>query len=225
MSWALRFYRSAVGKKYLMAITGIMLFGFVLIHMLGNLKLYMGAEALDHYGEWLRELGQPALPHEAALWIARIGLLLATVVHITCATQLTLMNRRARPVGYSHPRYVQASYASRTMRWGGVIVLLFIIYHLLHITLGYVHPDFQPGHPYHNLVIGFQNIFVSLFYILANIALGFHLSHGLWSLFQSMGWNHPKFNSLRRHFAHTFAIVVTLGNLSFPIAVLTGLVR
>lgn len=225
MSWLLRFYRSAVGKKYLMAITGIILFGFVLIHMIGNLKLYAGAEALDQYGVWLREMGQPALPSGVALWIARIVLLAATIIHVVAATQLTLMNRRARPERYRRGHYVQATYASRTMRWGGVIILLFVIYHLMHLTWGNVHPDFQYGHPYHNLVVGFQNIWVSLFYIIANIALGFHLSHGLWSMFQSMGWNHPKFNSMRRYFARTFAVVVTLGNISFPIAVLTGLVR
>lgn len=225
MSWLLSFYRSAIGKKMMMAVSGIILFGFVLAHMAGNLKLYMGAEAMNHYGEWLREIGQPALPHGVALWIARIVLLAAVVVHIDAAVRLTIMNRKARPIGYKRQDYVQASYASRTMRWGGLIILLFVIYHLAHFTWGSAHPDFRHGEPYHNAVVGFSSPLISAIYIIANLALGLHLYHGLWSMFQSMGWNHPKFNPWRRKFAIAFALIVTLGNVSFPIAVLAGVVR
>jgi succinate dehydrogenase / fumarate reductase cytochrome b subunit len=224
MSWFGNFYRSALGKKAVMAVTGIILFGFVLGHMLGNLKLYLGAEAINHYGEWLREIGEPALPHGVALWIARLVLLGAVILHIHAATALTLMNKRARPIGYKKLDSVADRYAAHTMRWGGVIILLFVIYHLLHLTFGSVHPDFIPGDVYHNLVAGFRVWWVSAFYIVANLMLGLHLYHGLWSMFQSMGWNHPRFNSWRRIFATAFAVIITLGNISFPIAVLSGAV-
>jgi len=225
MSWILSLYRSAIGKKAVMAVTGIVLFGFVLGHMLGNLKLYLGAESLNHYGEFLRVVGEPLLPRGLALWIARIGLIVAVILHIQASVQLTLMNRRARPLKYTDRDYVVSTYASRTMRWGGVIILLFVIYHLMHFTWGNAHHDFIPGDIYHNVVSGFRLWWVSVIYIAAQLALGLHLYHGLWSMFQSLGWNHPKFNSWRRHFASAFALIITLGNISFPIAVLTGLVK
>ena len=218
------FYRSDLAKKAVMAVTGIMLFGYVLGHMLGNLKLYLGAEALNHYAEWLREIGEPLLPHGALLWITRVGLLAAVVLHILSATQLTLKNRRARPQRYSHRDVVQATYASRTMLWSGVIIALFVIYHLAHFTWGpkWAHPDFVPGDVYHNVVAGFSIWWVSAFYIVAQLALALHLYHGLWSLFQSLGWNHPNFNAWRLTFAKVFAAVIFVGNISFPISVLAG---
>jgi succinate dehydrogenase / fumarate reductase cytochrome b subunit len=134
------------------------------------------------------------------------------------------MSQAARPHGYvSRPKPI--SYASRTMRWGGVILLLFVIYHLLHFTTGTVHPDFQEGNVYHNVVTGFQVWYVALFYIAAQLALGFHLYHGLWSMFQSLGLNHPRFNHWRKWFAHGFAWIITVGNISFPLAVWSGLVK
>lgn len=225
MSWFVRFWRAAIVKKAVMAVTGIILFGFVLTHMVGNLKLYAGEEAMDKYGEWLRVVGSPGLPEGGALWLARVVLLAAVVLHIWAAWSLNRMNRRARPDAYKKQDYTAASYASRTMRWGGILILLFIIYHILHFTTGQAHPDFLPGRPYHNLIAGFSKPLVSIFYIAANLALGFHLYHGLWSMFQSLGWNNPKFNAWRRHFATAFAVIITLGNISFPIAVMTGLVR
>lgn len=230
MSWFSDLYRSAVGKKAVMAVTGIILFGFVLIHMIGNLKLYEpgeinGQRYLDAYGYFLRHVGEPALPAHGALWIARAVLLAAVVLHMWAAWQVTRMSRDARPKSYAMRRPVKMSYASRTLRWGGVIILLFVIYHLLHFTTGTVHPDFREGEVHHNLVTGFRVWWVSLFYIVAQVALGFHLYHGLWSMFQSLGWNHPRFNHWRSGFAHAFAWIVTLGNISFPLAVLTGLVR
>lgn len=225
MSWVLSFYRSAIGKKMVMALTGIILFGFVVGHLLGNLKLYFGPEKLNEYGVWLRTLGEPAFPNELLLWIARIILLVAVILHIDAATRLTLMNRRARPRDYAVRDEVAASYASRTMRWGGVIVLLFIIYHLLDFTFGTVNPGFEEGNIYRNVVASFSNLWVSVFYIAGNVALGLHLYHGLWSMFQSLGLNNPKFNEWRRHFATAFAVVITAGNVSFPLAVLAGWVR
>lgn len=220
----LAFYRSALGKKVLMAISGIVLFGFVLTHMLGNLKLYQGAEKINAYADFLREMGEPILPHTGALWLLRGGLIVAVLLHIVCAYQLTRMNRKARPIGYKSRATIDATYASRTMRWGGVIILLFVLYHLAHLTFGTVHPDFVHGDVYSNVVAGFSVWWVSAFYAVAQVALGFHLYHGLWSLFQTLGVSAPRGNDWRRGIAAAFAWVVTVGNLSFPIAVLSGLV-
>src|SRR6266852_693341 len=225
MTWLGRFYRSALGKKAVMAVTGIFLFGWVFAHMVGNLKLYLGPEHMNEYAKWLRVMGAPALPNSTLLWVMRIALVVAAWLHIQAATQLTLMNRAARPVAYNRRDYVVASYASRTMRWGGVIILLFVIYHLLHLTFGTVHPDFVKDDPYHTVVRGFQVWWVSATYIVANLALGLHLYHGLWSMFNSLGLNHPKFNAWRRIFAPLFACVITLGNISFPVFVLLGVVQ
>jgi succinate dehydrogenase / fumarate reductase cytochrome b subunit len=224
-NWFGAFYRSAIGKKAVMAVSGVFLFGWILAHMLGNMKLYFGPEHMNSYASWLREIGGPFIPQKFALNITRVLLLVAAWLHIQAATQLTLMNRRARPVAYNHRDYVEASYAARTMRWGGVIILLFVWYHLGHLTFGKFHPNFIPDDPYHNVVTGFQVWWVSAIYIVANLALGLHLYHGLWSMFNSLGLNHPKFNSWRRVFATVFALVITLGNISFPIFVLMGVVR
>lgn len=233
MSWIGEFWRSTLGKKAVMAVSGIVLFGFVLVHMIGNLKLYFpayasgdhaGMEALDVYGEWLREIGSPALPHGGALWIARIVLLVAVIAHIWAAWAVTRRSRSARSKRYEKVDRVQVDYAARTMRWGGVIVLLFVIYHLLHFTTGQAHQDFVPGGVFHNVTAAFSVWWVAAIYIVANVMLGFHLYHGLWSMFQSLGWSRPRFNPWRRAFAATFALVVTAGNVSFPLAVLTGIV-
>lgn len=225
VAWAVDVYRSAVGKKYVMAITGIALMGYVLAHMLGNLKIYLGPTALNEYAEFLRDMGEPVAPRSVVLWILRTGLIIAFVLHIHAAYALTVMNRRARPVAYQSKRdYVAANFAARTMRWTGVIVGLFVLYHLADLTWGFANPAFIRGDVYHNVVASFQRWPVSLFYILANLALGLHLYHGSWSLFQSLGINNVRFNHWRRYFAATFALVVTLGNVTFPIMVLAGIV-
>jgi succinate dehydrogenase / fumarate reductase cytochrome b subunit len=219
-------FQSDVGKKAVMALTGIVLFGFVLVHMLGNLKLYQGPEKINGYAEWLREVGSPALPHSGLLWIARVVLLGAVVLHVTAATQLTLKNRRARPERYKRHAAIQSSYATRTMRWGGVIIGLYVLYHLAHLTWGTAHASFVPGDVYGNVVSGFKIWWVSAIYMVAQIALGFHLYHGLWSMFQTLGWwesSNPR--DWRRRFALFFAVIVTLGNLSFPLAVMAGVVQ
>ena len=226
-NWALEFYRSALGKKYVMAITGIVLMGYVFVHMIGNLKLYLGPEALNAYGEWLRDFGEPALPRTVFLWILRTVLIASFVLHIHAAYALTVMNRKARPVGYQSRRdWIANDFASRTMRWSGIIVGLFVLFHLADLTWGVeaVNPSFERGEVYSNLVASFSRWWVALIYIVANLALGLHLYHGSWSLFQSMGWNNRRFNHWRRWFAIAFAVVVTAGNVTFPIAVLTGLV-
>jgi succinate dehydrogenase / fumarate reductase cytochrome b subunit len=225
MSWIVDFYRTAMGKKAVMAVTGIALFGFVLGHLVGNLKLYMGPEHLDHYAEALRELGAPFFARGQVLWIVRLGLLAALAVHVHAAVTLTLLNRRARPKSYVKTTPQASTYASRTMIWGGAVIALFVVYHLLHFTTGDVHPDFEPGAVYHNVVTGFLNPWVSAFYVAAQIALGLHLYHGLWSLFQTLGWNGPRVNVFRRRMAAVLAVVICAGNVSFPIAVLAGAVR
>jgi len=216
------FMRSSLGLKIVMALTGIVLFGFVIGHMIGNLQVYLGPEVFNHYAELLRELG-----HGMALWIARAGLLVAVGLHIWSAWRLTLMNSAARPVGYREVERRESTYASRTMRWSGVILLLFIVYHLLHFTIGVhaVHPQFVPGDAYHNFVTGFQNPLVSGFYVLAMLALGLHLYHGAWSFMQTLGLSHPRYNHLRYAFAGLVTLVILAGNISFPVAVLTGYVH
>ncbi len=223
--WLLEIYGTAVGKKYVMALTGIALMGFVLAHTVGNLKLYLGAEAMNFYGEWLRDIAYPALPHSGFLWLLRIMLLVAVILHIHASYGLTRMNQRARPTKYASKRdYVAVTFAARTMRWTGVIVLLFIVFHLLDLTWGAANPDFVHGDAYGNTVRSFQRIPVSLFYIVANLALGLHLYHGAWSLFQSLGVNNRRFNHWRRWFATAFAGFVTFGNITFPIAVLARVI-
>lgn len=219
------FYRSTLAKKAVMAVSGLALFGFVLGHMIGNLKIYGGADKLNHYAEGLREIGAPFFGSGELLWVARIGLLAAVALHIWSAWAVTRVSQKARPQGYAMVSRQAATYASRTMRWGGVILIFFIVYHLLHLTTGNAHPDFQAGDVYRNVVVGFSNPLVSGFYILAQVFLGLHLYHGLWSLFQSLGMSGPRFDRVRKGFAMVFALVVSLANISFPVAVLTGLVK
>jgi len=214
------FLSSTIGRKVVMAVSGIVLVGFVFVHMLGNLLLYAGPDAINAYGRELREL-----LHGAGLWVARAVLLAAVVAHIWAAWSLTLENRAARPVAYRQWKAKDSTYASRTMRWSGVIVLAFIVYHLLHFTFGTVHPDFIEGDVYHNLVAGFRVWPASLFYIVAMVLLGFHLHHGVWSMLQTLGLSHPGYRARARAFAAAFAVVLVLGNISFPLAVLFGIVK
>lgn len=219
-------YRSTVGKKVLMAVSGIILFGFVLAHMAGNLKMLQGCTdgvcAMDTYAEFLRELGYPAVPKYGVLWLARFILLGAVATHIVAAAQLWSRSKRARPGGYKREAPLSFSYASRTMRWGGVIILLFIVYHILHFTTGQAHTDFVYGEVYRNFVIAFQNPLVFGAYFIAQAALCLHLYHGVWSVFQTLGANHPRYNRFRRPFAVGYALVVFVGFLIPPVMVFTG---
>jgi succinate dehydrogenase cytochrome b subunit len=219
-------YSTAVGKKYAMALTGIAMMGYVLAHMIGNLKMYLGADEINHYGEFLRELLVPLAPRTVVLWGLRLGLIGALVLHVHAAYSLTQMNRHARSVKYQTERdYQVANFASRTMRWTGVIVLLFVVWHLADLTWGWANPGFERGNVYRNVDASLSRIPVAALYVVANIALGVHLFHGAWSLFQSMGWNRPRFNKWRRAFAIGFATLIVVGNVSFPIAVLAGIVE
>ncbi|MCB0978248.1 MAG: succinate dehydrogenase cytochrome b subunit [Acidimicrobiales bacterium] len=218
-------YRSALGKKYIMAITGIMLVGFVVAHMVGNLKMYLGAEEFNHYGEFLRELLVPFLPRTVTLWLLRIGLIAAFVLHIHAAFALTRINHAARTVKYQSQRdYIAANWASRTMRYTGIIFAIFLVWHLFDLTFTGTGYHYVRGLPYQNVDGSLSRVPVALLYIVGNLALGVHLFHGVWSLFQSLGWNNPRFNLWRRYLAGGVAAIVVIGNVSFPIAVLAGIV-
>lgn len=218
--WFTNFYRTAVGKKALMALTGIVLYGYVLLHMLGNLKYFEGQEKLNAYADALRHLGEPILPYTGALWIVRVILALALGVHIAATIQLTIKNWKARPTPYVNHRPQASTFASRSMRWTGLIILAFIVFHLLHLTFGTAHHHFEPDDVYHNVRSGFEVEWVALIYVLAQIALGLHLYHGMWSLFQSLGWNHPRFNHWRKYFAWISALLIAGGNILIPLVVL-----
>jgi succinate dehydrogenase / fumarate reductase cytochrome b subunit len=217
-------YRSSVGKKVFMAVTGALFVVFVLGHMYGNLKAFYGPETFNHYAEFLREMGSPLLMHGQLLWVLRFGLLLALALHVVPALQLWWTGYYARPVKYQRGLTAEEStVASRTMRWGGLLLLAFVILHLLHLTVGTIHPDFVPGDAYNNLVVGFQWWPVPAAYIVVMAGLCFHLYHGVWSAMQTLGINHPRFNRYRRPIALMVAGVVFVGFVTTPVAVLTGI--
>jgi len=226
-----QFWQSAVGKKWLMALSGVALWGFVFAHMIGNLKLYLGVEpdgkyAIDVYGESLRTLLHPIMPNHVVLWIMRIGLIGAFVIHIVAAASLTQMNRRARPVGYQSTRdYISANFASRSMRITGVIILAYVIFHLFDLSWTGTGASWIRGEVHHNMIGSMQRWWSALAYAVANIALGIHLFHGTWSMFQSMGLNNPRYNSIRRGVAAGMALVVAVANLTFPILIYTKVVK
>jgi succinate dehydrogenase / fumarate reductase, cytochrome b subunit len=222
MRQALTLYRSSVGKKALMAVSGILLAGFVLAHMLGNLKMFQGPEAMDGYAVFLKELGYPVLPEYGALWITRLALLAAVGIHAVAAFQLWRTSRAARGASYRKEDSQVFSYASRTMRWGGVIILLFVVYHILHFTTGTVHSDFEYASVYRNVVIGFQSVPVSLFYLVAVGSLSLHLYHGIWSVFSTLGVQNPKVTRLRRPLAAGLSILLFVGYAAVPLGVMAG---
>ncbi|MGB8362352.1 MAG: succinate dehydrogenase cytochrome b subunit [Acidimicrobiia bacterium] len=224
------FYRSAVGKKWVMALTGIGIILFVVAHMIGNWKIFFpavdGIPEIDLYAQALRELFFPIIPEYITLWILRTGLIAIFALHVHAAYSLTLMNRRARTQDYEGPRtYLAANYASRTMRWSGVIFLAFLAFHLADLTWG-VQPmspeTWAHGEVYANFIATFSRAPVAIFYIIAMGALALHLYHGAWSMFQSLGVNHPRFNLWRRGFAIGLAALVFVGNSIMPLAVMLG---
>lgn len=224
LPWPLSIYQSAVGKKWVMALTGLALLGFVVVHMLGNLHLYEGPKHMHEHAEALRDLGGDFVPRTWILWALRAGLIAAFGLHIHAAYSLTRISQRAN-VGYAGKRsYVAANYASRTMRWTGPIVGLYVLYHLADLTWGWVNPDFVRGDPYHNVVASLGNLPVAIIYIVANVALSVHIFHGAWSMFQSLGINSRRLDPLLRTFAQLVAVVILVGNLSFPIFVQAGVI-
>jgi succinate dehydrogenase / fumarate reductase cytochrome b subunit len=210
---------STVGKKAVMAGTGAVLLTYVTVHMLANLKAFFGADSLDGYGRWLRELLEPVFGYEGVLWLVRAALVASVVLHMVAATQLALAGRRAAG-RYRHRVRIQGSYAARTMRWGGVIIALFVVYHLLDLTVGVLNPHGVSGEIYRNVTADFQHWYVVLAYTAAVLALGFHLRHGVWSALRSLGVAAPA-----RSFALGYAVVITAGFLSVPYAVLFGVIR
>jgi len=215
------FWQSTNGKKIVMAVTGFILFLFLIGHLLGNLLVFAGPERFNSYAEFLHFDG-------TLLWIARGILIIAVVLHIIATVQLAIRNKKARPVGYSRKKAINSSYASRTMYWSGPIVLAFVIFHLLEFTAGTIHPGtvFIPGDVYHNVVTGFQVWWVSAWYIFALVLLGMHLRHGLWSMFQSFGVPHslPRERANKR-LALVVAVILIAGYISIPISVLTGILK
>jgi succinate dehydrogenase / fumarate reductase cytochrome b subunit len=215
---ALRFYDSTLGKKAVMAVSGVVLFGFVAGHLIGNLQFFEGPEKLNAYGRFLRNM--PAL-----LWTTRIMLLLMVLLHIWSSILLAAGKAKARPKGYVRKKAVHSTYASRTMYWSGPIIAAFVVYHLLDFTFGTVNPGFREGDAYGNVVRSFLNPVVSGFYIIAMALLCLHLFHGVWSMFQTLGVHHPRYTPLLRRFAAISSVLIFLGFISIPLSVLTGLKR
>ncbi|WP_338051215.1 succinate dehydrogenase cytochrome b subunit [Pseudonocardia acidicola] len=212
--------------KYVMAVTGAIMLLYLVLHMIGNLKIFLGAAALDDYSAWLRTMLEPAVPRTGALWIIRVVLTVSVVAHIVSAIVLARRARAARPVRYTHRQPVQGSYAARTMRWGGVIIALFVVYHLLDLTAGTLNPNGVHGAVYDNVAADFapSHWYATLIYVIAVIAVGFHVRHGLWSGLQTFGRSSAATQNALKGFALVFAVVLTVGFLSVPLAVTFGLV-
>jgi succinate dehydrogenase / fumarate reductase cytochrome b subunit len=239
----LSFLSTTVGSKFLVALTGLLLTGFVVMHMLGNLQLFKGRDALNSYAKMLKDFG-------GLLWAARLGLLTVFVLHVWLAIRLKLRSRAARPVPYAHEDTIQASWASRNMLLTGLVILAFLVFHLMHYTLGLVAATAQtpsgpvnyldltesfkqgevidPARSRHDVyamtIYGFRNVPVSIAYIVAQLFLGLHLSHGVASIFQSMGWCTPRVWQTLRRVGFAVALVVVIGNVSMPLAVMAGLI-
>lgn len=214
---------STVGKKTIMAVSGLIMLLYLVVHMFGNLKIFFGSGQFNSYAHWLRTIGEPFLHYEWALWIIRVVLVAAVVLHAVCAYQLSRRDQRARPVAYAHKR-PRASYATRTMRWGGIILALFIVWHLLDFTTLTVNKNAQPGHPYENVVATFHTWYGDVIYIVAMLALGLHIRHGFWSAAQTLGAGKATRDRVLKGIANILALVLTVGFISVPVAVMTGVV-
>lgn len=221
MSWLKQALGSSVGGKFLVAITGLGMVGFLVAHVSGNLLIFSGPEALAEYAEGLRKF--PKL-----LLLARVGLVVMTFLHVTVAIKLNLANRAARPVQYQQKHYLRATFASRTMVYTGLLVLFYALYHLAHFTWRTTNPDIGalgPWEVHRMLVIAFQDPVQAGLYVVAMIVLGLHLSHGVSSLFQTLGWNHPKYNGMIRLLGPALGTVLALAYISIPVSVLLGIVK
>ncbi|MEV6793538.1 succinate dehydrogenase [Streptomyces sp. NPDC051320] len=223
-SMARTVWGSTVGKKTIMAVSGLIMLLYLVVHMLGNLKIFFGSGDFNHYAHWLRTIGEPFLHYEWALWIIRVVLVAAVVLHAVCAYQLSRRDVRARPVAYTHKRG-RAGYATRTMRWGGIILALFIVWHLLDLTTLTVNSNAQPGHPYENVVATFNTWYGDVIYIVAMLALGLHIRHGFWSAAQTLGAGKPTRDRVLKTTANVLALVLTVGFIAVPVAVMTGVVN
>jgi succinate dehydrogenase / fumarate reductase cytochrome b subunit len=212
-------WESSVGKKVIMAVTGLIMVAYLITHVLANLLVFQGPGTINAYSAFLHGTG-------GALWAARVVLLVALILHVVAAVQLANRRAEARPVSYAGGREPQVStWASRTIRWGGAVILAFLVYHILHFTVGTVHPDFVEGNPYHNVATGFHSLPVVMVYLVAMAAVGLHLYHGVWSSGRSLGMSSPSPYPLRRTLALVLALLVWLGFTAIPIAVYAGVVR
>ena len=224
LPWPMNLYQTAIGKKYVMAITGIGLLGFVVVHMIGNLHIYEGPTQIHEYAEALRGLGGHLVHRTFLLWVLRIGLIGMFAAHIHAAFSLSRVSAKADKSYAGSRDYIAVSFASRTMRWTGPIVLLYLFFHLADLTWGWFSDDWVRGDVYANVYNSMDALPIALIYIAANVALAVHIFHGAWSMFQTLGLNNPRYNNARRHFARGIAGLILIGNLSFPLAVQGGLV-
>lgn len=215
MNRILALWQTAIGKKVVMAVTGVIGLLFLISHVISNLLVFTDPHHLDEWGEFLRSLGP-------ALLLARLGLVAAVILHIVAAVQLTRMSRSARPTAYVRQERQVATYAARTMRWGGLLLFVFIIFHILHLTWGQFHPNFHEGLVGENLIVGLSVKPVAVFYAIAMVALGLHFAHGIWSVFQTLGLNHPAWNRSRIVISVTLAVLIAGGFLAIPLAALFG---
>ncbi|MFK0289625.1 succinate dehydrogenase [Streptomyces sp. NPDC090442] len=222
-SKALTVWRSTVGKKTVMAVSGLIMLLYLVAHMIGNLKIFFGPGEFDHYAHWLRTVGEPFMHYEWTLWLIRVVLVVAVVAHAVSAYQLSRRDIRARPSRYVH-RKPRASYATRTMRWGGIILGLFIVWHLMDLTTGTVHPDFRAGHPYQNVVGTFSTWYGNVIYLVAMLALGLHIRHGFWSAAQTLGAGSRTRDRALKASANILALLLTVGFIAVPVGVMTKVV-
>ncbi|BAU87498.1 cytochrome b subunit [Streptomyces laurentii] len=218
------FWASTLGKKTVMAVSGLIMLGYLVAHVVGNLKIFFGSGEFNAYAHWLRVMGAPVLHHEWALWGVRVVLVAAVVAHAVSAYQLSRRDLKARPTRYVHRRK-GSSYATRTMRWGGVILALFIVWHVLDLTTGTVHTGgFETGKPYQNVVDTFSTWYGNVIYLVAMLAVGLHVRHGFWSAAQTLGVGSVRRERLLKTLANTLAVVLTAGFVAVPVAVMTGVV-
>jgi succinate dehydrogenase / fumarate reductase cytochrome b subunit len=215
---------SSVGKKAVMAVSGLIMLLYLIAHVIGTLKIFFGPTEFNHYAQWLRTVGEPFMHYEWTLWLIRVVLVVAVVAHGVTAFQLSRRDRRARPQKYEH-RKAGASHATRTMRWGGVILVLFIVWHILDLTTGTTHSGgFQPGHPYQNVVDTFSTWYGNVIYIVAMLALGLHIRHGFWSAAQTLGVGSRTRDRALKTIANVLALLLTAGFIAVPVGVMTGVV-
>lgn len=219
------FWRSNIGKKVVMAWTGLIMLAYLLVHMLGNLKIFFGPKDINEYAHWLRTIGEPLLHGAWFLWIFRAVLLVAVVLHVVAAAQLSRRDLKARPVKYVGGQKPKATFATHTMRWGGIILALFIVWHILDLTAGVVNPDYVKDDVYHNVTQDFQHWWSNVIYIVAMVAVGLHINHGFWSASQTLGINSSAKDKAIKATGTTLALVITLGFIAVPIAVMTGITR
>ncbi|MGY1618786.1 succinate dehydrogenase cytochrome b subunit [Geodermatophilus sp. SYSU D00691] len=216
---------NSVAKKIIMAVSGIIMVLFLIAHMIGNLHAFQGGESFNHYSHWLRTFGEPALPPRTVLTLIEAGLVLAVVAHIAAAVSLWKQARLARPERYAVKKAAAQSYASRTMRWGGVIIALFIVYHVLDLTVGVANPAGRESTPFERLVEGFQNPIIVAVYTITLILVGMHLRHGIWSATQTLGQSNRRREKTVNLFALGFSVLLIGGYLLVPFAILFGIIE